>query len=256
MKSCLIVLLSLMTLASMANNQEQALQTNTEKTTADANYVGIYRGIMPCADCGGVITELTLQDDNTCIVKRLYIGRSEEVFENKGVYKWDQDNLEILLKLDGEQEEYNRFHYSDEGLSKLDRYGQNIYTNLKNSYMLSRYDDANQITSVYWVLTELGGKSVDASSKNIPFFILFNDGEVVGNSGCRSFVGLQNSSEKGDFRVNILSTSLRSCPEAKYEEGFMNVLDQAENYTIKNGELQLSQKNKVPLAKFRQVGFE
>ncbi len=231
------------------------IKAKTNKsTTADVS--GTYRGVMPCADCAGIITEAVLKD-NKCVVKRMYIGKSTKVFESKGSYKLSSDGTEMTLKLDGEPEHYNKFHVSEDGLSKLDKHGQNLYTNLTNSYMLTKVKSDDDIRSIYWVLSELDGKRIDSKEPKLPFFILFNDGEFVGNSGCNSFVGVHDlSSADGQFRVSILSTSLKACPDAKYETRFMNVLDRAENYQVANGELILNQEGKPAFAKFRKVGFE
>lgn len=57
--------------------------------------VGIFEGVLPCADCGGIKTELTLYqdaanaDNNSYILKETYlaVNTGDTIFISKG--KWD-----------------------------------------------------------------------------------------------------------------------------------------------------------------------
>ncbi len=243
-----ILLLLCMCITTLTYAQKNPGNTDT--------WTGTYRGILPCADCAGVVTELTLSADQNCVINRLYLNAQPKTISKKGKIKWNDDRTEIYVQIEGEPDLYNRFHVTSEGLQKLDRNGQNIYTNLTNSYMLSKVKSDGEIASIYWVLDQIRGKAVDPKSKELPFFILFNDGEIVGNNGCNSFVGMQKHSPEGEFRVSIVSTSLKACSEAKWETQFMNVLDRAEMYKVEDGKLQLLQEGGEPFAVFRRVDFE
>ena len=57
--------------------------------------VGVFEGVLPCADCEGIRTELTLYqdvanaDNNSYILKETYLGvnTGDTIFTSKG--KWD-----------------------------------------------------------------------------------------------------------------------------------------------------------------------
>ena len=47
---------------------------------------GTYFGILPCADCNGIQTILTLNKNLTYEIQMKYLGKDEKVFESKGTF--------------------------------------------------------------------------------------------------------------------------------------------------------------------------
>lgn len=55
------------------NSVERSDMTHNSKNPLDWN--GTYRGILPCADCEGIKTEVTLHKDRTYEIARKYLGQ-------------------------------------------------------------------------------------------------------------------------------------------------------------------------------------
>jgi len=85
------------------------------------DYTGTYRGILPCADCEGIATELTLVYDNTFTLKSTYLGKgdaSEQV--RTGFYSFQKHGSIItLIGMDAP----NRFFTGENVLWPLDKEG-------------------------------------------------------------------------------------------------------------------------------------
>lgn len=66
------------------------------------NFMGTYAGTLPCADCGGIETELTLNPDYTYRLSRIYKGKGDgkPVIEN-GKWTVSEDLAFIELNYDG-----------------------------------------------------------------------------------------------------------------------------------------------------------
>ena len=56
-------------------------ETKTEKQLENLNFYGTYEGILPAADCEGIRTALTLNNDNTYVLRSEYIGEKDAIFE-------------------------------------------------------------------------------------------------------------------------------------------------------------------------------
>lgn len=59
---------------------------------------GTYKGVLPCADCPGIETEITLYKDKRYSKKTKYLGvDNRQVFEQNGTFIWDSTGSVIQL---------------------------------------------------------------------------------------------------------------------------------------------------------------
>lgn len=59
----------------------------------EQNIIGTYEGTLPCADCDGIRTTLTLNEDTTYDLKSLYLGKEDPAIEECGTYTLLGDSL-------------------------------------------------------------------------------------------------------------------------------------------------------------------
>ncbi|MDR3201104.1 MAG: copper resistance protein NlpE, partial [Spirochaetales bacterium] len=60
---------------------------------------GTYTGIIPCADCEGIETVITLTSDNRYTIRWRYLGKEpENLFEDSGTFSFDPNVNVITLK--------------------------------------------------------------------------------------------------------------------------------------------------------------
>lgn len=147
-KNILTLILAAMALASCstsstseADNDSSAI-AETEMTIDDHNsqnsldYAGTYMGELPCADCEGIETQITLNEDGTFAKKMTYLGKGDDdSFEEKGNYTWDTAGQEITLE---GHEAPNQYFVGENTLTQLDINGQKIEGDLAALYVLRK----------------------------------------------------------------------------------------------------------------------
>lgn len=83
--------------ASASVAPEQHATADTAQTSLD--WAGEYKGLLPCADCAGIQTELELKADKTYELTEEYQGGkgSGQKFEVKGTFSFDKANPSIIV---------------------------------------------------------------------------------------------------------------------------------------------------------------
>ncbi|PVD54134.1 hypothetical protein DC498_01725 [Terrimonas sp.] len=121
-----------------------------ELDSANAVLLGTFEGVIPCADCGGIKTELTLyqdaanSDNNSYTLKETYLGgkTGDTTFTSTG--KWDilkgikTDKEAVVYFLNYEEPDDSRYFLkqSDTAVLMLDKDQNIIASNL--NYTLKR----------------------------------------------------------------------------------------------------------------------
>ncbi len=128
-----------------ANNNEAAsvLPIPADSAIADSHNSsnsldidGTYKGVLPCADCEGIETEIFLNKDMTYVKRTKYLGKDSKVFEEKGRYTWNEAGNTI--KLDGIKDAPDRYFVGENHLIQLDLNGNKITGNLGDKYVLAK----------------------------------------------------------------------------------------------------------------------
>ncbi|MBR8730388.1 hypothetical protein IX332_001732 [Porphyromonas levii] len=90
------------------NSEEQAaVETETTEVVAETpSYVGSYEGTLPCADCSGILTKLTVREDTTYDLSTEYLGKKDAKFEESGVYELNGDLIVLITPSSGEKTYY------------------------------------------------------------------------------------------------------------------------------------------------------
>lgn len=99
------------------------------------DYGGIYKGVLPCADCDGIETVLQINYDGTFLKQTRYLGKSDKVFEEDGAFFW-QDCGNIIV-LDGVTPP-SQYFVSENYVIHLDVYGERITGDLSDFYILEK----------------------------------------------------------------------------------------------------------------------
>ncbi len=99
-------------------------------------YTGTFAGTLPCADCSGIETKLTLKKDNTYVLETVYKGKgNKKPYIKKG--KWTSSEDLAFIELDYDKKESIYYSLIDGNtLEKLDNHAQPISSNL--NYRLIR----------------------------------------------------------------------------------------------------------------------
>lgn len=130
-------------LFSCETKKEESVINPTENEVVDEHnaknsldILGTYKGTLPCPDCEGIETEITLNKDETYTKKTKYLGKDEKVFEELGDYTWKEDGN--TLSLEGIDSEPVQYFVSENSLTQLDQEGNKITGDLSEKYILKK----------------------------------------------------------------------------------------------------------------------
>ncbi|MFV0170207.1 copper resistance protein NlpE N-terminal domain-containing protein [Empedobacter falsenii] len=118
--------------ASIIQNDTIA-DIHNSKTSID--WIGTYEGVLPCADCPGIKTTVTLNKDETIKIVSDYM-KGNTTFEEQGQFEWTADNNAIFL----DTKDKNRYFYKvgENKLIVLSQEGEEIDGPLANNYILTK----------------------------------------------------------------------------------------------------------------------
>jgi heat shock protein HslJ len=113
-----------------------------------------------------------------------------------------------------------------------------------------------ELTETYWKLTELMGAPIfmTPGTKTEMRMILKKEGnQVSGNGGCNNFRGSYTLLEGNRLSFSPLVSTRMACGNMEKETIFTELLQKADNYSIKGNVLSLNKGRMAPLAKFEAV---
>ncbi len=106
--------------------------THTSQNSVD--WAGSYTGVIPCADCPGIETTITLNSDETFSYKGIYQERDTKV-EDTGKFMWHNNGSVVHLV---GKEVNMKLKVGENQLFSLDQEGNPIDGPLKDHYILKK----------------------------------------------------------------------------------------------------------------------
>lgn len=120
------------TAADSTAHATTSAQGDTSENALDWN--GTYEATVPCADCPGIKTSLTLNTDKTFSITEEYLERKSKN-EDKGTFTWDATGSVITLK--GKTANY-KYKVGENMLIQLDMEGKEIDGPNKDLYIFKK----------------------------------------------------------------------------------------------------------------------
>lgn len=215
------------------------------------DWEGTYYGVLPCADCEGIETVITIRYDETYMIKTKYLGKDEQVFEEKGTFTWNE--LGNIITLD--QPIGQKYQVGENQLFHLDQDGQRITGELAEQYRLPMIPKG--LFGKNWKLIELNGSevSVDERFNKVPLLMFdAEESRFAGNAGCNQIMGQFKLQDQGNrIEFSQVGATLMLCPDMEMETEFIRMIESVDSYSLANDTLSLNNKEKKPLARFMAV---
>ncbi|WP_298531185.1 copper resistance protein NlpE N-terminal domain-containing protein [uncultured Algibacter sp.] len=225
----------------------QKIDGHSSQNTLD--WEGVYKGTIPCADCEGIKTSITLLEGNKYVRIMEYLEKPDSSFKDNGAFVWDEGGAVIIIDEGNAKQSYK---VGENVLIYLDKAGNQIEGDLAVKYRLMKNLSDSNLENKKWVLTELMGKEVKSSKDGKPAFVMFESKEtrMSGNNSCNLFSGGYSLKSGGRIEVGQMMNTLMACDNMDVATQFMEVIQKADNYTVVNGVLHLNKARMAPLAKF------
>ncbi|MEX0636212.1 MAG: copper resistance protein NlpE [Ferruginibacter sp.] len=116
--------------------------TDTAIATGDNSFnaldwPGTYTGIVPCADCDGIETSITLNKDLIYAIKTTYLGKNKTaVIEKKGSFIWNKKGN--IITWDNVKSAPSKYLVGENKLIQLDINGKRMEGSLAAKYVLKK----------------------------------------------------------------------------------------------------------------------
>jgi copper homeostasis protein (lipoprotein) len=247
--------MTLSLLLALAAFQALAADVHTSKNSLD--WAGVYRGILPCADCEGIETTLKLTTDLEYELSMKYLGKSTVPFSSTGSFQWRPDGRTIMLKTSAGTPKFYRVE--ENRLRQLDTRGKPITGALADKYVLQKIAADTAATqaqptleNTYWKLIRLGKTTVTAAdNQREPYLILHPaDQRVSGSGGCNQLTGTYEL-EGNRLTFSQMAGTRMACPSGmEHEQAFHDALGRAATWRIEEEKLELSDASGNVIARF------
>ena len=249
----LILVLLFISIASCKSSKKtQATETITtaDNSMTSVDWPGTYQGILPCADCEGIKTQILLNKDLSYILETQYLGKSDSVFQEKGKFEWDKTGSKI--KLDNANKQI--YQVGENLLFHLDKDGNRITGDLASNYIMEK--EKTELTDKYWKLVRLNGKPVESGEREA--FIMFEkvESRVHGNSSCNMYNGKYDLLEGNRIKFSPFAMTRMACIGNNIETEFMQIFEKTTSYSLTWNELILQDEYETTLAKFEADFFK
>ncbi|MCW5619581.1 MAG: META domain-containing protein [Burkholderiales bacterium] len=213
------------------------------------DWAGTYRGVLPCADCEGIDTVVTLANDGTYRTQSKYLGKDDQVFSEEGSFTWNEAGNTVTLP----GREPAKYFVGENRLTRLALDGSRISGSLAEHYVMTKITDG--VIGKYWKLIELNGQPVPALEREPHFILKVEEGRVNGFGGCNGFTGSYTLDEAASrISFSQIASTMMACPSGMdVETAFHEVLRTAHNYSLDGDRLTLNRARMAPLARFEAV---
>lgn len=224
-----------------------------DNSRTSLDWPGVYQGSLPCADCEAIKTRISLHQDGTFTRSMNYQGKPDGQIADQGTFSWNEHGTQITLV--DQQGQSQSYLVGENQLFHLDQQGQRITGELADRYILQKNLADAQLENQRWELIELMGKAVTANPGQKPAFVQFNNqnARVNGNASCNNFFGSYELQTGNRISFGQLGSTMMACADMQTESAFLQMLQKADNYAIKDDTLSLHKARMAPLARFKRV---
>ena len=216
-------------------NAEMGYSSNSRNSL---DWEGTYVGILPCGDCEGIKTTVSLFYDGTYNRTLEYLGKNGSPFKENGKFEWNSEGSTITLMDDAQKQQYK---VGENQLFHLDNNGAQIKGNLSDKYILIKADDIKEaidfgFENKKWRLINFMGKEVKENENE--YYIIFNSKEKKLNTkvGCNVMNASYELSKELNLKIKPIMSTMMACPENSIEDDFKSNLETVNNVTT-NGKL-------------------
>ena len=276
-------------LVSIVSCQKQSVAdkkiVETYNAKISGNYIGTYKGTLPCIDCQGMETEIAINENSTFCIKTKYLGKGEKVYIQKGNFKWNKEGTTIILT--DIKNGPNQYLVGKNILNQLSATGKKETGSLADEYILSKQPtdtsdietagedngktvDLNSriatttviqkvnpavgkytLAETKWKLVSLNKEKVTQNGKDVYYLKMKSkDGRFVALSGCNNIIGYFVMPSSTTLSFSGITSTKMACADIVLESHFFTMLAETSCYKIDGKTLTFFGSDKKELSKF------
>ena len=220
-----VILLALATVVSAVAQQSgagapPAQPDDPHSSRNSLDWAGTYEGVLPCADCSGTKTRLTLNSDGSYRLVTQAQGSQNAEKSVSGVFTWQPTGNAITLDEPGSRQQ---FSVGEGRLTLLRPEGSASQPATANLVLIlaapHRGDLEEQLTRYRWTLVS----ATDANNRRIPdlppgqdppVVLSFADSRLSVQGPCNQLFGGYQVTAANQVTVNVRASTMRACDPA------------------------------------------
>jgi uncharacterized lipoprotein NlpE involved in copper resistance/heat shock protein HslJ len=221
--AALSVALSALLLSACVSVKPDAAPADMHTSKNSLDWSGAYAGVLPCADCPGIKTRLTLNRDGSYELSQQYLERQPAPTTVRGKFVWNAAGNAVVLDAAGAGQQ---FAVGEGRLTQLNRDGSRDASNPPGR-VLTMLPAAGETTRSLgqtledhrWTLesaTDSQGRRIDAVSlpQKRPVVFGFSESRVSIQGTCNRLFGGYRLNADGTFEVQQMASGMMACEPA------------------------------------------
>lgn len=214
------------------------------------DWQGRYSGYLPCADCEGIDTELTLNDDLTYTLIEVWKKNDNTSSDTlTGQFTWQGNKI----RLEGipSNRRPSTFKVEENRIRQLDMNGDEITGGLAAHYLLSKMGNA-RVEDKRWQIVALRGKPIDGAPET--HYIIFHskEGRLEAKINCNVILSDYRITNQLQLKISQGISTRMACPD-NLESELIKALDMADNISVREETLTLNKGRMAPLVSLQLV---
>lgn len=212
------------------------------------DWAGTYVGLLPCADCEGILTNITLKSDGSYQKTEVYNGKGEKMFIESGTFTWYDAGSKIRLNTN------QMYQVGENQLIHLDQEGNKPTGDLALHYVLNKQLEtpiaSSPIENKKWILTQFQGSEIPYNATEN--FIVFDAStkQMSTKVGCNSISGTYQIVGELGLKFESMLSTLMACPNNNLEDEYTEALRTVDNFTT-DGEFLHLNRARMIVASFK-----
>ena len=237
------------------NNQQRNISSQQifeDHHTAEnsLDWEGTYTGIIPCADCEGIETWLTLNEDLSFTLVRNYLKNKAIVSDTTvGDFEWQKNN--VKLQEDKPNGETLFFSIEESQVRQLTNAAKEVEGELANHYILRKTGNAI-VENKRWQIVEIFGKTVNGKPDTHYLIFHADENKLEAKVNCNSILSPYSITQQYRIKISEGISTMMAC-ENNLETELIKALNMADNISFTESSLTLNKGRMSPLIKLKLV---
>jgi len=201
----------------VAPTSERSVDMHTSQNSLD--WAGAYTGVLPCADCPGINTRLTLKRDGGFELTTQYLERQPAPATVRGQFTWAASGNAITLDATGGGQQYA---VGEGRLTQLNRDGSSAGTESSNRVLTLESPAVSLVRMLEdhrWTLESASdgqGRRLEALSPAgaRPAVFSFSEARLSIQASCNRLFGSYEISPQGQLKLGRMGSTMMACAPA------------------------------------------
>lgn len=232
-------------MAACNSSGRKNVQGDGHNSRISLDWAGSYEGMLPCADCEGIMVKIILKDDGSYYKNYAYVKDGEEdSFLSHGQFEWTEDGNVIVLT---EGDDVQKYKVAEGYLKHLDREGRQVEGDLAEFYVLHKtgsFEDCipehRGIEDKTWALTSFMCKRINQSGRTHYIMFITDGNRMSSKVGCNIINSSYELDGDSGIRFSAMLSTRMYCHDNDIEDEYIRQLQDIDGYRLNEDGRQLT----------------